>query len=138
MLLPVSNFRQQQQADCLAACAAMVLAYLHIPIQYNRLLDTLKTTKIGTPFHNLTLLASRGLYIHIDEGNLDTLRNHLETGLPLIVAIYTQDLPYWKARTDVPSEEKQVDHAIVDVGDCYLGDQFFGRWAERCTQPEVE
>jgi ABC-type bacteriocin/lantibiotic exporter with double-glycine peptidase domain len=116
MQLPVSNFRQQQQADCLAACAAMVLTYLHIPVQYNRLLDTLKTAKIGTPFYNLALLASRGLYIHIGEGDLNILRNHLETGLPPIVAVYTRDLPHWKARTDLPREEKQVDHAIVVVG----------------------
>ena len=36
-LLTVSHRQQTQQADCLAACAAMVLDYLHIPISYNKL-----------------------------------------------------------------------------------------------------
>ncbi len=37
-LLPVSHRRQQQQADCLTACAAMVLDYQQRPIPYDRLL----------------------------------------------------------------------------------------------------
>ena len=41
-LLPISHRQQIQQADCLAACAAMLLDYLHVPIQYKYLLRLLQ------------------------------------------------------------------------------------------------
>lgn len=37
MQLPVPHRKQLQQSDCLAACAAMVLAYLGEPVDYQRL-----------------------------------------------------------------------------------------------------
>jgi ABC-type bacteriocin/lantibiotic exporter with double-glycine peptidase domain len=40
-LLAVSHHRQLQQADCLAACAAMLLDYLYLPIEYGRLVQLL-------------------------------------------------------------------------------------------------
>ncbi|MEZ4865054.1 MAG: cysteine peptidase family C39 domain-containing protein [Caldilineaceae bacterium] len=116
LLLPVSNFRQQQQADCLAACAAMVLIYLHIPFDYERIIKTLLTGKIGTPFHNLDRLASRGVFVRRSEGNLAIVRKYLEIGLPLITAVYTRDLPHWQTRSDINDDERQTDHAVVIVG----------------------
>ena len=69
-LLTVSHRQQTQQADCLAACAAMVLDYLHIPISYNKLTQLLKIDAIGTPFRNLDNLQSLGLSILIGEGSM--------------------------------------------------------------------
>lgn len=40
-LLPVPHVRQCESADCLAACTAMVLAYLGIKISYTRLVQVL-------------------------------------------------------------------------------------------------
>jgi hypothetical protein len=36
-LLAVSHWKQRRQADCLVACAAMVLEYLQVPVSYDRL-----------------------------------------------------------------------------------------------------
>lgn len=107
ILLPVSHRRQKQQADCLAACAAMVLDYLHIPTSYNDLLQFLGVDAIGTPFRRLQNLETLGLNVHISEGSLPTLGAYLEAGIPSIVAVDTRELPYW---------EETADHAVVVVG----------------------
>lgn len=116
-LLTVSHRQQTQQADCLAACAAMVLDYLHIPISYDKLTQLLKIDAIGTPFRNLDNLQSLGLSILIEEGNMQLLKEYLETGLPSIVAVDTNQLPYW---------DEATDHAVIVVGmdneNVYLND----------------
>lgn len=106
-LLPVLHRRQKQQADCLAACAAMVLDYLHVPIPYERLVRLLQVDAIGTPFRNLRQLQQLGLSIHIGAGSVQSLRDRLEEGLPSIVAVDTAQLSYW---------DEATDHAIVVVG----------------------
>ena len=106
-LLPVSHRRQKRQADCLAACAAMVLDYLHVSIRYNRLNQLLRVDAIGTPFRNLQHLESLGLSILIAKGDLQMLQMHLENSLPAIVAVDTVQLPYW---------DEATDHAVVVVG----------------------
>ena len=47
ILLPVLHQQQRQQADCLAACAAMILAYLDVDIEYDQLLRLLKVKPFG-------------------------------------------------------------------------------------------
>jgi ABC-type bacteriocin/lantibiotic exporter with double-glycine peptidase domain len=106
-LLPVSHHRQKQQADCLAACAAMVLGYLHVPVAYNRLTHLLRVSEIGTPFRNLSYLRPLGLSVLIAEGDLEALREHLDSGLPVIVDVDTAQLPYW---------DEATDHAVVVIG----------------------
>lgn len=63
ILLPIPHERQRQDADCLAACAAMVLTYLGQPIEYERLLKLLKVKPFGTPGHNLKNLATLGVQV---------------------------------------------------------------------------
>ncbi len=106
-LLPVSHQQQKHQSDCLAACAAMLLDYLQIPISHEKLMQLLKVDAIGTPFRNLQNLGSLGLSILIEEGDLATVQTHLESGLPLITAVDTGQLSYWQEATD---------HAVVIVG----------------------
>lgn len=106
-LLPISHRQQIQQADCLAACAAMILDYLHIPIQYKYLLNLLKVRSFGTSLFNLHNLQTLGLFVLIEEGDMAVLQAHLNTGLPPIVAVSTAQLSYWTEDTD---------HAIVVVG----------------------
>ena len=55
-LLPISHRQQIQQADCLAACAAMLLDYLQVPMQYEYLLRFLKVRSFGTSLFNLSNL----------------------------------------------------------------------------------
>lgn len=106
-LLPVSHQRQKQEADCLAACVAMVLDYLQVPIAYERLLRLLQVGKYGTPFRNLTNLRQLGLSVTMSEGNIRYLQRYLESGLSPIVAVDTGELSYWKEVTD---------HAVVVIG----------------------
>jgi len=94
----------------------MVLDYLAVPVNYTRLRQLLGTTAAGTPFHHLDRLRERGLFIERSQGTLAQIEAHLATGLPIIVAIRTDNLPYWMNRTDISDEEKATDHAVVVVG----------------------
>lgn len=47
--LDVPHYMQKGPADCLAACAAMVLAYHGKSTSYNKLLDLLHIGPIGAP-----------------------------------------------------------------------------------------
>jgi ABC-type bacteriocin/lantibiotic exporter with double-glycine peptidase domain len=108
MLLPLSNVRQRQQADCLVACAAMVLQYLYIPFDYDRLLNRFGTISAGTPFSRIDWLKDWRLTVVRGEGNLAVLSDHLEIGLPVIVAVRTWAFPHWQKR--------DTEHAVVVVG----------------------
>ena len=58
-LLSVSHYQQHQQAECLVACAAMVLDYLQVPVSYERLVKLLRIGPAGAPFRNLRFLESQ-------------------------------------------------------------------------------
>ena len=105
-LLPISHRQQSQQSDCLAACAAMVLAYLQIPFTYPRLLKLLATKPFGTVFGNLRALQALGLYVLVEEGSLETVTRHLNSGLPCIMAI----------KTGPPTWNYVTNHAVLVVG----------------------
>src|SRR6266508_5880768 len=94
----------------------MVLDYLAVPVNYQRLGQTLGTTEAGTPFPHVDRWRARGLFVERGRGNTETLGTHLTIGLPVIVAVRTDDLPHWIKRTDIADEEKATDHAIVIVG----------------------
>lgn len=106
-LLAISHLQQKQQADCLAACAAMVLDYLQVPVDYRRLTRLLRIQSHGAAFANLRYLASLGLHVDIGRGDLGILRSTIEVGLPVIAALDTAHLSYWAEKTD---------HAVVVVG----------------------
>jgi len=108
-LLAVSHWKQRQQADCLVACAAMILAYLQVPVSYDRLTRLLRTMPIGTFFRNLRYLeAALGLSVTVGYGNLQVLGTHLDTGLPIIVSVNTKMLSYWN--------NQETIHALVVMG----------------------
>ena len=108
ILLPVSPFKQKQQADCLAACCAMVLTYLQIEIPYQRLLGLLKVQTFGSIFHHLKNLEVLGVSVLIGEGDIDRLKHYLSLGLPVIVFVDTGELQsYWV---------EQTNHAVLVVG----------------------
>lgn len=123
-LLPVSHQRQQQQADCLAACAAIVLNYWHIPLAYNRILSLLRVDPIGTPFRNLSSLESANLAVMITEGDMSEMAHHLQEGIPVIAAVDTGQLPYWSEATN---------HAVVVIG---VGDTSV-HLLDPDTEPEI-
>jgi len=76
--LPIPHHRQQHNADCLASCAAMVLADLKISIGYDQLLKLLKVRPYGTAGQNLKYLQSLGVKVVYREGSLAELKAHLK------------------------------------------------------------
>lgn len=107
ILLPVPHFLQRYTADCLPACALMVLMYLGRSVRYGRLLRLLGTQDHGTPFSNLRHLDQLGVRVTIASGNFEQLAYHLSHNRPCIATVQTADLPHWA---------RQTDHAVVVVG----------------------
>ncbi len=126
ILLPVSPFKQKQQADCLAACCAMVLTYLQTKVSYQRLLRLLKVQTFGSVFHHLKNLEVLGVSVLIDEGDIDTLKHCLSLGLPVIVFVDTGELQsYWVDQTNHAVLVVGLDEAANASGVIYLNDPEF-------------
>lgn len=120
-LLAVSHQQQRQESDCLAACSAMVLDYLHVPCAYPQLLRLLQIQSFGAWFRNIQFLQSLGLTVSVGYGNVETLEMYLDVGLPIIAYVDTGFLTsYWPESTN---------HAVVVIGiedeRIYLNDPFF-------------
>jgi ABC-type bacteriocin/lantibiotic exporter with double-glycine peptidase domain len=116
MRLHVPHWRQRQQGECLAACAAMVLLYLGERLNYDRLVQRLGTSSAGAFFFNLARLRSWRVAVEWAQGTLDLLQVQLAAGQPVIVPVDTGLLPYWLTRADIPDAERVTDHAVVVVG----------------------
>ncbi len=106
-LLPVSHHPQQHQADCLAACAYMALAYQQQSIPYDHLLTLLRIGAAGAPYRNLHYLESARLSVQIKQGEIADLQNYLTKNIPPIIFVNTAEIPYWSEPTG---------HALVVVG----------------------
>lgn len=106
-LLLVPHHQQQQPADCLAACAAMVLDYLGIQVSYGRLLKLLKIEPFGASAYNLHHLSSLGVTASIDIRDMTLLRQLVQMGSPLIALVRTDEMSYWSQATD---------HVVVVIG----------------------
>jgi hypothetical protein len=92
----------------LATCVSLVLEYLDAPIDYRRLLKTLKTDpNMGTPFSNVVYLQSLRLTVIYRQGDLAQLYTLTNNGWPVLVPVRTGELPHWTEDTD---------HAVVVVG----------------------
>jgi ABC-type bacteriocin/lantibiotic exporter with double-glycine peptidase domain len=109
LLSNIKNRQQRREADCLVACVAMVLDYLGIQRDDDWMSKVLGTTAIGTPFSNVgKLKAALGVGIEQGEnGTLATFEPLLEGGLPVIVAVDTDQLDQWPYYRN---------HAVVVVG----------------------
>ena len=109
-LLSVPHIQQQDAGECLAACAAMVCAYLAIKTNYRRLVRALRIQDgIGAPLPNIEKLDGRRItVIFRRNGTLEALYEFLNKGWPTIVGVQTGEFPHWD---HVPSL-----HAVVVVG----------------------
>jgi ABC-type bacteriocin/lantibiotic exporter with double-glycine peptidase domain len=107
VLLSVPHQHQQSDGDCLAACAAMVLAHLGHTIGYLQLLELLKIRPYGAPASNIRLLENLGLSVVYSKTDLAGLRAMLQEGHPVIVFVRTGELPHWTYSTD---------HALLVIG----------------------
>lgn len=107
MLLPVPHHKQIGTADCLAACAAMALAYIGQPVPYNQLLTLLAVGPIGAPRRNIVRCTSPSVDVVYREANIPLLAEMVQHRLPVIVFVDTGELPYWSYATS---------HAVVVTG----------------------
>jgi len=127
-LLPVPHRIQRRQADCLAACAAMILEYLGRPTDYARLVTLLGIRDFGAPSSNIRQLAKLGLSVSFRQGAPGDLAAHLLHGEPCIVFLRTGELPYW---------QEDTGHAVVLVGMdedvVYLNDPAFAQTPQRVS-----
>lgn len=110
--LDLLHHRQTKEADCLVACAAMILTYLEVEYRYTNLAIRLKTEEHGTVFGNLISLKSLGINVEIDESddyrNVGFLTDTLHEGIPVIASVDTAELlTYWT---------KTTSHALVIMG----------------------
>lgn len=119
ILLSVPHRQQEKNGECLATCAAMILAHYHLPYRSRQLRKILRIqTEIGTPFSNVVNLEQLGLIVgYRQDGKFETLYRLLTYGWPCLVAVNTGELPYWQSN---------VGHVVVLVGmaddDVYLND----------------
>ena len=127
-LLPVSHQKQRRRADCLAACAAMMLDYIGRPCPYHRLLCLLDVKLIGAPASNILRLTRLGVSVIHKAGSLEELELQIAQGQPCIVFLDTGELPYWS---------EAAFHAVVVVGmddECvYVNDPAFDQAPQPVT-----
>ena len=121
LLLPVTHWTQPQRADCVAACAKMILDYIGQSVNYDRLLRLLRIDpEFGTVARNILRLSELGVDVLYTRGTVDDIRDHLANGRPCIAFVNTGELPYWNESTG---------HAVVVVGideqNVYLNDPAF-------------
>jgi ABC-type bacteriocin/lantibiotic exporter with double-glycine peptidase domain len=107
VLLSVPHQLQQNDGDCLAACAAMILAHLGRKIDYPQLLQLLNIQSYGAPAGNIRQLTQLNLKVTYSQTDMTGLEAMLQQGQPVIVFVRTGELPHWTYSTD---------HALVVVG----------------------
>ena len=126
VILPVPHVLQRQAADCLAACAAMLLIYLGLAPNYEHVLKLLRIQpEVGTPAYNVRDLSGLGVKVTYQQGTLVDLAEHLGNNRPCLTPVQTGELPHW---------DVQTKHAVVVRGlddDYVYGGRSSGPWQSR-------
>lgn len=108
-VLSVSHFRQITDGYCLAACAQMALDYLGLPVAQEELARRMGVRPhIGAPSSRLLHLRSAILDVVYADGDLYDLLTWLEAGIPVIVFVQVDQLPYWRGQ--------HFQHALMLIG----------------------
>lgn len=132
-LLDVPHRRQNDDGDCLAACAWMVLAFLGQRHSYSALLSRLGIRSFGAPATNIRRLEDDTRRVIYSQTDMEGLRSFLDADVPVIVFVRTQELPYW---------DYAVDHALLVVGyddtSVYVNDPDLSRPNQRVPVGDFE
>src|SRR3954454_3170171 len=106
--LRVPHIQQRSNADCLAACAAMLLEYVGFRADYARIVRVLGTSELGTPYSRIQRLPSiyPDVSLRYEIGEMEEIIGYLDAGYPAGVFVEASELPYWSE----PS-----GHAVVVV-----------------------
>lgn len=132
--LNVPHIQQKADADCLVACAAMMLEFANFHIPYNRLLKLLGTTDLGTPYSRLQLLSRvhSDILITYRPGEFEDLIYFIDQGYPVGIFVDTEELPYWQT---------PATHAVVVIGyseqDFYLHDPAFSKTPQAVSHGDL-
>src|SRR5690349_14863074 len=109
LLSQFKHSQQRREADCLVACADMVLTHLGLSIAYPRLAKILRAGAEFTPFSHLRYLEQLGLSVILGtQGEVALFETYIAVGLPVLVGVKTLNWPHW--------EEIITEHAVVVVG----------------------
>ena len=109
VMLAVNHIQQRTSGECLAACSAMALNYLGYRADYQHLINLLRIRPlIGTPFFNIRKLSKLGVKVTYKQGTLAEIHQCLTNNYPCIVAVQTEQLPYWNYTNS--------HHVIVAIG----------------------
>jgi len=133
--LQVPHIQQKSNADCLVACAAMLLAFAGFQANYAQLFRTFGTSELGTPHSRIQRLTSLypTLSVIYQRGTLTELITYLERGYPVALFVNTADLPYWGEASG---------HAVVVVGyseqHFYLNDPKFSHGPQVVLQGDLD
>jgi hypothetical protein len=102
----------------------MVLDYLGVSVEEDRLRRILGATEDGTPFPHIERLQALGLFItYGKDGDLPLFEDTIELGLPVVVGVTTFTWPHWDGEV--------TQHAVAVVGIdrargvIYINDPFF-------------
>ncbi len=108
LLNNIKFWQQRRDYDCLIACCRMVLDYLGINKDERWLRIRLVVGDV-TPFPNIQRLADELGMVSIiaSWGEPATFKPYIEAGLPIIVAVDTDNFAYWPY---------VANHAVVVVG----------------------
>lgn len=132
-LLSVLHRPQRAEADCLAACASMLLEYLDVAHTYQEVVQLLGLTPYGAPVSRVRNLKQLGLTVVYEQGTLETLNEQLAGNRPCIVPVRTGELSYWR---------EDVRHAVVVVGltplTIFLNDPAFDKAPIGVSRAEFE
>ncbi len=133
--LKVAHIHQRARADCLVACAAMLLSTVDVKTDYARLQALLGFDGGGIPFSRLRLLAqiSPNINVTISQGTLRDLMTAIDSGHPPAIFLSTSELPYWT---------ESVFHAVVLTGytatDFYINDPAFADAPQIVSMGDVD
>ncbi|MBI3958133.1 MAG: C39 family peptidase [Chloroflexi bacterium] len=106
-LVPVEHFPQIQKAGCLAAVAQMSLYHLGISVPQTTLYRLFGTGFIGALLFDLARIERYGVRVTFGDNDEFVLFRHLSAGQPVVVFVWTGELPYWGESTR---------HALLVVG----------------------
>lgn len=130
---PVPHREQIQLADCLAACAAMILEYAGRPVPYTQLIEVLGIGPAGAPRRNIMRLTQLGVQVTYRQAAFSILAVYLQEGKPVIAFVDTGELAYWSTVTN---------HAVVVVGiegdEVLVNDPSFSKAPQRIPREEFE
>ncbi len=108
--LSVPAHKQSRPGRCLPVCAQMVLAYLGDERSEEELARLTQTRTFGVRASNIRLLEKIGYAVAFGETTFSQLKEYLREGIPPIIFLQTDALPYW---------DESVNHAVVliDIAD---------------------